>query len=78
MSRTIEYAAQEFVEKELAESGVSVLNALFIDSGNNAPVRNLFDDFGFELLESGETEKKYTLALPRQKPMKKHYVSICR
>ena len=78
MSRTIEYAAQEFVERELAESGVSVLNALFIDSGNNAPVRNLFDDFGFELLESGETGKKYTLALPRQKPMKKHYVSICR
>jgi predicted enzyme involved in methoxymalonyl-ACP biosynthesis len=77
MGRTIEYAIQEVVEKELAASGVTLITSRYVDSGNNIPVKNLYDEFGFKLIQSSDAEKRYSLSLPRQKPIKKHFVFIC-
>jgi FkbH-like protein len=77
MGRTIEYAVQEVVEKELAASGVTLITSRYVDSGNNIPVKNLYDEFGFKPIQSSDAEKRYSLSLPRQKPIKKHFVFIC-
>ena len=60
MGRGIEERIEAEVERLLRERGVSKLRARWRDSGRNAPVKGLFERFGFVLESFGELEKTYS------------------
>ena len=63
MGRGVEERVEAEVERLLAARGVSRLAARWRDSGRNAPVRELFERFGFTLESSAESEKLYSKPL---------------
>lgn len=60
MGRGIESRIEAEVERLLAARGVTVLGAMWRSSGRNAPVRELFDRFGFSVVGETEREKTYS------------------
>lgn len=65
MGRGIEDRVEAEVERLAKERGVSRLAARWRDSGRNAPVRDLFERFGFEVEASAGSEKRYSKVLDR-------------
>ena len=63
MGRGIEERVEAEVERLLRERGVSELAARWRDSGRNAPVKGLFERFGFTLESVTESEKVYSKLL---------------
>ena len=63
MGRGIEERVEAEVERLLRERGVSKLAARWRDSGRNAPVKGLFERFGFTLESFAESEKIYSKRL---------------
>ena len=59
MGRGIEERVQAEVERLAAARGVRELSAEWRDSGKNAPVKDLFERFGFDLAEEAAGVKKY-------------------
>ena len=59
MGRGIEEKIEAEVERLAAARGVRELSATWRDSGRNAPVKDLFERFGFELTGATQTEKRY-------------------
>ena len=59
MGRGVEERVEAEVERLVAARGVTRLGARWRDSGRNAPVRNLFERFGFALVEETGKEKTY-------------------
>lgn len=57
--RGIEEKVETEVERLAAARGVSELSATWRDSGKNAPVKDLFERFGFESTEETQNLKKY-------------------
>ena len=66
MGRGIEERVEAEVERLLRESGVSKLSACWRDSGRNAPVKGLFERFGFGLTISTDAEKRYVKSLTQR------------
>jgi FkbH-like protein len=66
MNRRLEFAVEEQLEKVLKERGVTQLLASWRKTLKNAPVKGLFESFGFTVLEAGETNRRYVLHLPRK------------
>ena len=60
MGRGIEERVEAEVERLVAARGVSQLTAAWRDSGRNAPVKDLFERFGFTLEAETESEKRYS------------------
>ena len=60
MGRGIEERVEAEVERLLHERGVSRVAARWRDSGRNAPVKGLFERFGFVLESFTESEKSYS------------------
>ena len=52
MNRRIEFAMEGEVERALASRGVKKISAIWKRTAKNNPVENVFDSFGFELVES--------------------------
>ena len=59
MNRRIEFVMEDEVERALASRGVKKLSAAWKRTAKNNPVENLFDSFGFELLESTPDLRRY-------------------
>ena len=59
MGRGIEERVEAEVERLIATRGVMKLTARWCDSGRNAPVKGLFERFGFRLMAASDTKKKY-------------------
>jgi len=66
MNRRIEFAVQAEVERRLRERGVTVLRAAWRQTQRNAPVRNLYDTFGFECVREGDDRKEYVKTLGKE------------
>lgn len=60
MGRGIEERVEAEVERLAAARGVQELAATWRDSGKNAPVKGLFERFGFKLDGEAEGEKRYS------------------
>ena len=60
MGRGVEERVEAEVERLVRERGVSQLTATWRDSGRNAPVKELFERFGFALESDTELEKVYS------------------
>ena len=63
MGRGIEERVEAEVERLVRERGVSRLSATWRDSGRNAPVKELFERFGFTLEAEMASEKHYSKRL---------------
>ena len=59
MGRGIEERVEAEVERLVAAQGVERIAACWRSSGRNAPVRELFERFGFKLEFESESEKRY-------------------
>ena len=59
MNRRIEFVMEDEVERALASRGVKKISAAWKRTAKNNPVENLFDSFGFELLESTPDLRRY-------------------
>lgn len=59
MGRGIEERVEAEVERLIAAQGVERITACWRRSGRNAPVKELFERFGFTLLGETESEKTY-------------------
>ena len=59
MNRRIEFVMEDEVERALASRGVKKISAAWKRTAKNNPVENLFDSFGFELLESTSDLRRY-------------------
>lgn len=66
MGRGIEEKVEAEVERLAAERGVRELSATWRDSGKNAPVRELFERFGFDLAGETAGEKRYKKGLKKR------------
>ena len=60
MGRGIEERVEAEVERLVAERGVERITARWRASGRNAPVKELFERFGFKLVGETEGEKTYS------------------
>ena len=60
MGRGIEERVESEVERLMAARGVTRLSASWRDSGRNAPVRELFERFGFALESVSDSGKRYS------------------
>ena len=60
MGRGIEERVEAEVERLVAARGVERIAASWRDSGRNAPVKELFERFGFTLVRETEVEKTYS------------------
>lgn len=65
MNRRIEFMMEDEVERALAARGVKKISATWKRTAKNSPVENLFDSFGFELVESTPELRRY------KRPLKK-------
>ena len=54
------------MEEELAARGARVVRARWERTAKNAPAENVYGDFGFTLVSSGDGFKEYELQLPRK------------
>ena len=63
MGRGIEERVEAEVERLLAAQGVERIASRWRDSGRNAPVKGLFERFGFSLTTSTDSEKRYVKSL---------------
>ena len=59
MNRRIEFVMEDEVERALASRGVKKISAAWKRTAKNNPVENLFDSFGFELVESTPELRRY-------------------
>ena len=59
MNRRIEFVMEDEVERALASRGVKKISATWKRTAKNNPVENLFDSFGFELVESTPELRRY-------------------
>lgn len=59
MNRRIEFTVQEWVEKALKERGISKVKAMWRKTLKNAPVKELFEKFGFTKTNETEEIKHY-------------------
>ena len=63
MNRRIEFALESEVERVLASRGAKKISATWKRTAKNSPVENLFDSFGFELVDSASDCRRYSRAL---------------
>ena len=63
MGRGVEERVEAEVERLVAAQGVERLAARWRETGRNAPVRELFERFGFKLEAETKSEKRYSKAL---------------
>ena len=63
MNRRIEFTVQRELEQILVARGVKVLRATWKRTLKNAPVKDLFEKFGFKLVKETEKEKQYERVL---------------
>ena len=66
MGRGIEERVEAEVERLAAARGVTELSARWCASGKNAPVKDLFERFGFKLESESESEKHYSKVLTQR------------
>ena len=69
MNKRLEFAVESELEEMLVQRGVGKVFASWRRTLKNAPVENLFDSFGFAVVDASTDEKKYVLDLPRIKPL---------
>ncbi len=69
MNRTLEYAAENVVEQVLFQNGIAILHATYRPTQKNAPVANLFSQFGFAEVSHAATATSYVRSLPRVAPL---------
>lgn len=63
MNRRIEFTVQQALEKTLLVRGVKVLRATWKRTLKNAPVKDLFEKFGFKVVKETEELKSYERVL---------------
>ena len=66
MGRGIEEKVEAEVERLTVARGVRELSATWRDSGKNAPVKELFERFGFDLVGETAGEKRYKKGLEKR------------
>ena len=63
MNRRIEFTVQQELEKILVSRGVKILRATWKKTLKNAPVKDLFEKFNFNLVKETEEMKRYERVL---------------
>ena len=66
MGRGVEERVEAEVERLVTARGVERLTACWRASGRNAPVKELFERFGFSLTDSTDSEKRYAKILTQR------------
>lgn len=61
MNRRIEFMVERELEERLASLGIAEIAAVWKRTPKNAPVENLFESFGYELVENAGDFKRYRL-----------------
>lgn len=59
MNRKIEFSMQAAVEANLKSRGVKELTATWVRTNKNAPVKDLFERFGFDIISISDEKKLY-------------------
>ena len=72
MNRALEFAVEEKLEAFLIERGITRLIASWRKTPKNAPVANLFNMLGFDVVVEKDDFKRYQLTLPRTGGLLKH------
>ena len=59
MGRYAEFEIMSRIKDMLAKKEISLVKSLYIRSSKNSPVEELYENLGFTIIETSETEKKY-------------------
>lgn len=63
MGKRIENYIVEFVEKDMIKQGYALLRAEYIPTEKNLPVKNLFEDLGYKVIDNNSSLKRYEIDL---------------
>lgn len=73
MGRLIEHAIVDKLEQELMVRGFEKLQSRYVKTAKNEPVRMLFEELGYSVLEDSEAEKRYEILLA-DRPGRVYYI----
>lgn len=73
MGRLIEHAIVDKLEQELMVWGFEKLQSRYVKTAKNEPVRMLFEELGYSVLEDSEAEKRYEILLA-DRPGRVYYI----
>lgn len=76
MSKNIEYALMEHVEKDLKAAGYKVLRGRYIPTAKNKPVEKLYEKLEYTVLEQTETGEKLYEILLENCPEREYYAKV--
>lgn len=74
MGKKVEMAIVSAIEADLKAKGYKNLLANFIPTNKNMPVKNLFEDLGYTVLEDNDGDKTYVIKLDEEH-IREYYVS---
>lgn len=79
MGRRVEDAIVEDIENEVMELGYPCLRAMYLPSGKNKPVEQLYERLGYEVTSKREDGgKEYRLLIEKNRPKRVYYANIMR
>lgn len=73
MGRFIEHAIVDKLEQELLNRGFEKLRSRYVKTAKNAPVRMLFEELGYNVINSSGEEKRYEISLA-DRPERVYYI----
>jgi predicted enzyme involved in methoxymalonyl-ACP biosynthesis len=76
MSKNIEYALVEHVEKDLKAAGYKALRGRYIPTAKNKPVEKLYEKLEYTLLEQNEAGEKLYEILLDGCPEREYYAKV--
>lgn len=76
MGRNIEFAFMDYIVADLRKQNIVTVNAVYMKTPKNSPVENFYDNCGFQRLDTGDNEKKYSLVIEEYKPLDINYIKI--
>jgi FkbH-like protein len=76
MGRNIEYAIMYYLIGKLHEQGIDLVNADYVPTAKNKPVRDFYDSLGFNLCSEHSDIKHYSLDLQTYAPKEITYIKI--
>ena len=76
IGRNFEFAFFDFLVSYVNSSDIQSINARYIKTLKNEQVRDMYENFGFELISRSDNEKKYFLNPASYKPKYLDYIGV--
>jgi predicted enzyme involved in methoxymalonyl-ACP biosynthesis len=76
IGRNIENVILDHIVRELRSKGILILGSKYISTNKNNQVENFFEKAGFNLVDSIESIKSYSILLDEYKFSKIDYINI--